>query len=96
MSRKASDASPPDLADEVRNQDALAAQALRGGGAADAQPEADNPCENRDCGFEGPWHCGCLCVRTLREPGANAEAFAPSPPNAADDGTDSDRSSQAA
>ncbi|MFW5681464.1 MAG: hypothetical protein ACOC1G_00520 [Phycisphaeraceae bacterium] len=94
MSHKASDSTDPDPADDVRNDDAPAAQALRGSGAADAQLEPENPCENKDCGFDGPWHCGCLCVRRMVKDDAHWEEYASDRPAQQDE--DSDRHSDAA
>lgn len=94
MSHKASDSADPASKDEVRNEDPSAAQALRGSGAADAQLEPENPCEKEDCGFDGPWHCGCLCVRRMGKQGADSEEHAPECPAQQDE--DSDRHSDAA
>ena len=93
MSHKPSEARQ-DASNEVRNLDTPPAQPLRSAGATPAQPGVDKPCDNGDCGFEGPWHCGCLCVRKMGNAGAASEEFAPDRPTEQD--TDADRSSNAA
>jgi len=67
LSLNPSDSNSTDEQNQPRKDGEVNAQEMRS--CANAAPDCmrEKPCDHGDCGFDGPWHCGCSCVRQISQ-----------------------------